>query len=480
MAHSFLGEFGAGTASQLISVTATVPGGMTFPAGSLVLVGVTHHQNSSTGNTVTDSKGNTYTRDHFQSQGTAHTVNAFSSRITTALVAGDTVTVTWSATRNGAINVSGYSGTLVGGTVLDQIAANSGLGTNTTTVGPTSTLAQADELVYAVASNAATRTLNWATPATDLTQYLSTTTIRSVNPAYGNVAATTAITGSGTWSNATGDYAAVLLTYKADAGGGTVTGSLSGSLSAPTASLAGDVVRTGALAASVSPPTAALTGNVVRTGALSASVSPPTAALSGTVTGVVTGALSATALIPTAALAGTYTAPITGALSTSVQAPTASLAGNVIRTGALSASVSPPTAALTGLVPRTGVLSASVSPPAAALSGTAGGVTSGTFAGPVSPPVAAFTGTTPRTGTLTATISPPVAQLSGNVITVGALSAAALVPSCALTGTVTIGTVTGVLQASVPLPILALNNEVNTHGYWRLRFRGRTVGRRRF
>ncbi len=88
-----------GAASSKIAgttLTITVPAGG-VPIGH-VLIGRVFHDYTSGGPTITDSRGNTYTRDRTAANGgTTIRGSIFSCRVTTALLAGDTITITASA-----------------------------------------------------------------------------------------------------------------------------------------------------------------------------------------------------------------------------------------------------------------------------------------------------------------------------------------------------------------------------------------------
>ena len=81
-----------GSAACSATSTSVVTAGNAVPAGNTVVVHVTTRDGAGTAITVADGKGNTYQEDAFVKDGRLRQA-VFSARVTTALAAGDTITV---------------------------------------------------------------------------------------------------------------------------------------------------------------------------------------------------------------------------------------------------------------------------------------------------------------------------------------------------------------------------------------------------
>jgi hypothetical protein len=149
---AFIGTIGSATTTTSgTQLTIPVPANMTVPAGSTVLVRLTHPYTSG-GPTCADSKGNTYTRDaSAASSGLNIRGSLFSGQIVTALGPGDAIRVTASATVATMTVVMGaWSGVVFGGAGANlDVAVNQTSGTSTTpgTTIPVTTVTADDLLV---------------------------------------------------------------------------------------------------------------------------------------------------------------------------------------------------------------------------------------------------------------------------------------------------------------------------------------------
>jgi hypothetical protein len=153
--------------SSVLTAVVTLAAGKSAAVGDLVVVGLSSGSSSAT-NTVTDSKGNTWTLGTAVSTSTptvGRTQFAWSV-LTTALVAGDTITCTSSATKQQTLDVMkavstvGWNGTSA--TVLDQQAGAGSSATGTAvSSGATAATTNANDLVVGccgIANTAATLT----------------------------------------------------------------------------------------------------------------------------------------------------------------------------------------------------------------------------------------------------------------------------------------------------------------------------------
>lgn len=135
---------GAHTELQIVVPAAGVA------AGNTVIIGIA--TDYSTNNPpplipiCSDSKGNTYTVDREYNYNNSKQGSICSAPITTALVSGDTITVTHTSINASAMSASEFSGLLTVG-ALDQTAATINQTTNIDST-VTATTAQADELLF--------------------------------------------------------------------------------------------------------------------------------------------------------------------------------------------------------------------------------------------------------------------------------------------------------------------------------------------
>jgi hypothetical protein len=201
---------GSAQTSQIL----TVPSGKVV-AGHHVIVAVAYGQASTRTVTVADSKGNTYQQDAAADLTTGQTPHAliFSSHITTQLVAGDTITVTFSA--SASVPICGayeYSG-IASSSWLDQTATATGTGT-TASSGNITTTAASEVLVGVICNGGVSLATATVEAGWSEADNVSTAGAKNIEVedlvvfATGTHAATAALSGSNDW-------AAVVASYKA-------------------------------------------------------------------------------------------------------------------------------------------------------------------------------------------------------------------------------------------------------------------------
>lgn len=143
------------TATQNASATSraiTIPSAV--PTGRTLLIGCAWESGAGVLPTITscvDSRSNTYTTtpDVSVNAGTTVSVAVLRGRITTALQAGDTITITLAVARTRwALQVDEFDD--LSASPLDQTASNAPGSSTSLSTGTTSATTQADELVYAV------------------------------------------------------------------------------------------------------------------------------------------------------------------------------------------------------------------------------------------------------------------------------------------------------------------------------------------
>lgn len=158
---------------------------------------------------VVDSKGNTYTLDVNDSTTVAFIASGY---ISTALVNGDTITVTIDVAATFMGDAVEYTGIVSSG-ALDQTKTNSnGVSTSWTTTA-TAPTTQADELCVAMARHGADIRSTPEGTWTEESDFRAATTGRSMVTQYKIVSATGAYSGDGTWDSATGSTASIA-TYR--------------------------------------------------------------------------------------------------------------------------------------------------------------------------------------------------------------------------------------------------------------------------
>src|SRR5579871_687168 len=132
----------ASLASAGTSISVTVPGGVA--AGDTILLAFAM-RDTGAGIAATDSRGNVYTLAVEADDAGLVRTAILSAPVTTALAAGDTITVTHPATTARALAAADFAG-IAAPAPLDRTAIGSGIGTTPAT-GPTAVTGHADELV---------------------------------------------------------------------------------------------------------------------------------------------------------------------------------------------------------------------------------------------------------------------------------------------------------------------------------------------
>ncbi|MGH7893277.1 MAG: hypothetical protein ACREQL_01335, partial [Candidatus Binatia bacterium] len=199
------------------TLTLTLGSGVSVPAGNAVIVSFTLDPKAGA-ITCADSKGNAYTADVDVTNGSgtngARTV-IFHSLITTALAAGNTITVSHPNTKDRAMSANEFSG-FAGGILVDQTANGTGNDASPTT-GPATTTTANELLIGTAGVEARAETF---TPGTGYTALASIesgagpgTRRVAVFPEYRIVAAIGTYVADGTLS-AAAEWATGLATYK--------------------------------------------------------------------------------------------------------------------------------------------------------------------------------------------------------------------------------------------------------------------------
>jgi len=166
-----------------------------------------------------DSQSNAYSLDA-SGPNVDPRVAFLSAPITTALNNGDTITVTYAAsTASRAFRVTEYSG-IQASTPFDRSASSSGSAGTAADSTATATLSQADELVVGAVGHVSTVgsfAFETLSPAWNhLGSIASTGTVRTIQPGYRIVSATTAVACKATWTTSR-NWAALVGTYRAAA-----------------------------------------------------------------------------------------------------------------------------------------------------------------------------------------------------------------------------------------------------------------------
>jgi hypothetical protein len=212
-----------GNAASATTLVLTISG-VTTTVGNHVIVTCVF---SGTGfSSVTDSKGNTWQVDVSQPPFTAGNSGAgiASSKLGTALVNGDTITLTFGSSSRAAAWVDEYSG-LDATTWLDKVASVSdgGVAAAASDSGATATTTVADELLIgasAVSSAFTAFAMESLSPAWVLDgSAASTGTVRTIENAHRIVTATGAYSAKATWTTSR-NWSAAIATYKMASGGG--------------------------------------------------------------------------------------------------------------------------------------------------------------------------------------------------------------------------------------------------------------------
>ena len=249
---------------------------------------------------VADSKGNTYSSDAEAARSNMRTL-VFSAPVTTALVSGDTITVTSPSAANRAVSIY-YVGGLASASRVDQTSSGNGSGANPSS-GATATTSQPNELLWGAIGFANTGTFTVGGSFAMLTR-ANAGTAATIQPTYQIVSATGAYTASGSISSGA-PWAAAIVTYKMLGG---VEPSHS-TIAPATASITADGTSTQVITVQAYDAY----DNAITTGgeATSLSLASGTGTLGGT-TDNGDGTYTATLTAPTAVGSGTVTATLNG------------------------------------------------------------------------------------------------------------------------------------------------------------------------
>ena len=170
---------------------------------------------------VTDSKGNTYTADHAGlHDADDFSARIFSSRLTTALVNGDTVTAAHgtSGTWDRHLTLAKVSGLLTTTGWVDKTVSATGTTGTTGNSGNTATTTQANELVFGFVVNGGSSGISGTfTAGASLTLLYNNATSSGfcdLTTAYRIVSSTGVYSVSASWSAASDRWGAVAVTYK--------------------------------------------------------------------------------------------------------------------------------------------------------------------------------------------------------------------------------------------------------------------------
>jgi hypothetical protein len=203
-----------GTPSNSTTLVLTLGAVTTTVGNHLVLVMASR---SGVITSLVDSKNNTWQSDH-ASAGTGAMQEIRSCKLTSALVAADTITITVSGSATGiSAVVAEYSGLETSSWLDKQVGATFTTGTSADS-GATGTTSQADELLVGMVGHQSSITA--FTPEVlspvwnQLSTAASTGSIQQVHPLYRIVSATGAYSTKATWSTSR-IYGAAIATYKA-------------------------------------------------------------------------------------------------------------------------------------------------------------------------------------------------------------------------------------------------------------------------
>jgi hypothetical protein len=211
-APTSIGQANSITSNTSLSVT--VPAGG-VAAGNTIIVSFAMDPNAGTVS-VADTKSNSYSKDVdiLNSKGVRTLV--FSAPVTTALVAGNTITVTYPATVSKAVSIYSVSG-LVSASRVDQTQTGPGTAIAVSS-GNTAATAQASELLIgAIGSESYDTTFTVGTGYTVMNSAIAndgnnTNASISIFPEYRIVSATGVYDANGTLS-VSRDWAAAIVTY---------------------------------------------------------------------------------------------------------------------------------------------------------------------------------------------------------------------------------------------------------------------------
>ncbi len=253
----------------------------TIAAGTVAFLAACANANKSI-SSVTDSVGNTWAVDKTASDGT-RTVNIASCQVATQITSSDTITITWSTATSGRCDlwvqeVTGLASSSVFDKSNSATASTGVLGT-----GSTGTLSQAAEIAWVVGrvdvATGWTKGAAWTNPTT------ASLNTFSCALEYQIVAATTALSGAGTWTGGVGAQVALIATYKgATAAAQTIPLGTAAATAATTAALSAQTAIPLGTAAAVAAPTLSASAQTQIPAGTSAATAAATLALSAPTT----------------------------------------------------------------------------------------------------------------------------------------------------------------------------------------------------
>lgn len=222
MAISKVADLGTITQSSSATYVITLTAGVAV--GDAVIIQYVAHNNVQPTSCV-DTAGNTYTKSGAIANGTSNNCGIYSTRVSSALSTGNTITITFPSARFGGASAESWTGVVSSGSIIDQVASATGSAA-AWSVGPTAAQSQNNNLAYAIIGHTNPRTNTPGGSYIALTQdpASSVTTIRTLRHQYrimtGSAAAETA---TGTLSG-TSTETMSLVTFKEQvASGVTVT-----------------------------------------------------------------------------------------------------------------------------------------------------------------------------------------------------------------------------------------------------------------
>jgi hypothetical protein len=227
MAIAFVQEVALGaTPSSSFTLILTLGAVTTTVGNHLVLVDASR-SGWSTG--IADSKSNTWQSDHV-SNGTGEGQTIWSSKLTSALVAADTITITFNNNTAHSAVAAEFSGLATSSWLDQQVGATFIAGTAADS-GATGTTSQANELLIGMVGHQSSVTAFTPEVVSPVWNQLSTAAsvgiIQQVHPLWRIVAATGTYSTKATWSTSR-IYGAAIATYKAAPPAVTGTAVLSG------------------------------------------------------------------------------------------------------------------------------------------------------------------------------------------------------------------------------------------------------------
>lgn len=352
--------------SQTTSATGITASGITAGVGDVVWASIENINKSVS--SVSDSASNPYTKVGEITVGSNTLLSVWRSKLTNALSAG-TISADWSAAGSSArssISINSVASGVLASAVEDQVPTPTTATTAAVSIGPTGTLAQADELVMVWVGNngnSTGNTITWGSvsggtglTALDAQHADSGTSFHDQFVGYGESASTTALTLSGTISAAPKHWVCVAATYKVASGGTT----FNVAVTTGTVSLATSVQRQGKLAISASAVAAGVSvvrrfATTISTGAVSLAASVKRKAVLSPIT---TGAVAASVTVATKLVkiititTGTVAAGVTLSRKGLVNVkPTVAASVTLVRKGLLNVK---PTVAATPTIKRKG------------------------------------------------------------------------------------------------------------------------------